>query len=102
MAGQNAHEGIYMWVPVFQPNLFVAIRCSECVSMAHELPTTATRCVTSNSFLLNLFQVAAEHVEHVQSVKWALESTDESLEEMKLEASKEHEGKLLIFFLTND
>ena len=49
-----------------------------------------------------LFQVDAEHAEHVQSVKQALESTNKNLEEMKLGAAKEHEGKLLIFFLTND
>ena len=102
MAGQNAHEGIYMRVPVFLPNWFVVTHCSECIFMAHELPITATHCVTSSSFLLDLFQAAAEHAELVQSVKQALESTDKSLEEMKLEVAKEHKGKLLIFFLIND
>ena len=55
MAGQNAHEGISTWVPVFPPNFFIVTCCSECVFMAHELPATVTCCITSNSFLFLSF-----------------------------------------------
>ena len=40
--------------------------------------------------------MAAEHAEHVRSVKRALESTDKSLEDLQAAAAKEHEGNLLI------
>ena len=98
VAGQNAHKGIYTWVPVFPSNLFIATRCSKCVFIVHRLSTTVTCCVISDLLLLHLFQAAAEHAEHVQSVKRALELTDKSPEKMKMEATKEHEGNLLISF----
>ena len=46
-------------------------------------------------FLIHVFiflKAAAEHAEHVHSIKRGLESTDKSLEEMKAEAAREHKG----------
>ena len=75
--GMSEHSRGYLYVGTSFPTKFVY---SDLLQRVHfygslELPTTSTRCVISNLFLLYLFQVAAEHVEHVQSVKWALEST---------------------------
>ena len=66
---------------------------------------TATRCnvpqfiIFNHFYLFFFFKVAAEHAEHVCSVKRALESTDKSLEDLQAAAAKEHEGNLLISYI---
>ena len=55
----------------------------------------------NNLFLFFFFKAAAEHAEHVRSVKRALESTDKSLEDLQAAAAKEHEGNLLIMKFFN-